>query len=247
MKGGLMSIWLMGCYDKSSYQWKTVTKVHTGHDDETLDRLQKELAPNMIKIKGNVDKIPLWLDCTKNMSPDFVAKDPKLSPVWEITGAEFSKAEIHTADGISIRFPRVTKIRDDKTWETATSLEELKNLFTESKRSSKFEMDDEDDGVEASTSTSSPTKRSVQSSPNKTSPLKKAKVESPMSMSPKTPTKNVNVGSNVPKSPEKTPIKKIKVEDDDIKVTLGASGKVSQNDLKTTRPNSISLLIRIDS
>ena len=112
-------------------------------------------------------------------------------------------------------------------------------------------MDDEDDGEEASTSTSSPTKRSVQSSPNKTSPLKKAKVESPMSISPKTPTKNVNVGSNVSKSPEKTPIKKIKVEDDDIKVTLGASGKVSQNDLKTTRTNSISLLliqlIRIDS
>ena len=52
IKGGLMSIWLMGCYDKSSYQWKTVTKVHTGHDDETLDRLQRELAPNMIKIKG---------------------------------------------------------------------------------------------------------------------------------------------------------------------------------------------------
>ena len=34
---------------------------------------------------------------------------------WEITGAEFSKAELHTAAGISIRFPRCTKIRDDKT------------------------------------------------------------------------------------------------------------------------------------
>ena len=109
----------------------------------------------MLKIKGNIDKIPLWLDCTRQMSPDFVAKDPKMSPVWEITGAEFSKAEIHTADGISIRFPRVTKIRDDKTWETATSLEELKNLFTESKRSSTFEMDDGNGSEEAS-----PTKRS---------------------------------------------------------------------------------------
>lgn len=47
-------------------------------------------------------------------------------PVWEITGAEFTQHEVHTASGISIRFPRVTRIRDDKTWETATSLPELK-------------------------------------------------------------------------------------------------------------------------
>lgn len=46
-------------------------------------------------------------------------------PVWEISGAEFSQAEIHTANGISIRFPRVTKIRSDKDWKTATSLNEL--------------------------------------------------------------------------------------------------------------------------
>ena len=37
----------------------------------------------------------------------------KKDPVWEITGAESSKSATHTADGISIRFPRVTRIRDD--------------------------------------------------------------------------------------------------------------------------------------
>lgn len=46
--------------------------------------------------------------------------------MWEITGAEFSKAEAHTADGISIRFPRCTRIRDDKDWKTATNLQQLK-------------------------------------------------------------------------------------------------------------------------
>ena len=52
------------------------------------------------------------------------------SQVWEITGAEFSKSDIHTADGISIRFPRVTKIRHDKDWKTATDLPRLKvNTF----------------------------------------------------------------------------------------------------------------------
>ena len=83
----------------------------------------------------------VWLDCTRQMAPDFIAKDPKSSPVWEITGAEFTKAEIHTAAGISIRFPRVTKIRGDKDWKTATSLSELKSLFEASKESTNIDVD----------------------------------------------------------------------------------------------------------
>lgn len=52
--------------------------------------------------------------------------------MWEITGAEFSKSEMHTADGISIRFPRMTRIRDDKDWKTATNLHQLKVALTTS-------------------------------------------------------------------------------------------------------------------
>lgn len=131
-KGGMMSVFLMGCYDSKTKKFYTVTKVHTGHDDKTLERLQKELK--MIKISSDPNKVPSWLNCTRTMVPDFVAEDPKKQPVWEITGAEFSQQhDVHTASGISIRFPRVTKIRHDKTWETATNLEELKVLFKKSK------------------------------------------------------------------------------------------------------------------
>lgn len=49
------------------------------------------------------------------------------------TGTELTKANIHTADGISVRFPRVTRIRDDKDWQTATNLQELVNLYKTSK------------------------------------------------------------------------------------------------------------------
>lgn len=138
-KGGMMSVFLMGCYDQYRQKFCTVTKVHTGHDDKTLERLQKEL--DMVKISGDASKVPSWLKCTKTMIPDFVAKDPKNQPVWEITGAEFTQIhDVHTADGISIRFPRVTKIRDDKTWETATNLEELKVLFKNSKENTDVSM-----------------------------------------------------------------------------------------------------------
>lgn len=130
-KGGMMSVFLMGCYDPYTKKFCTVTKVHTGHDDETLERLQNEL--DMVKISCDPTKVPDWLKCTKTMIPDFVARQPKGQPVWEISGAEFTQHDVHTADGISIRFPRVTKIRDDKTWETATNLQELQTLYKTSK------------------------------------------------------------------------------------------------------------------
>ncbi|XP_066491349.1 DNA ligase 3 [Tiliqua scincoides] len=135
-KGGMMSIFLMGCYDPDSQKWCTVTKCSGGHDDATLARLQKEL--DMIKISKDPSKIPGWLKINKNYYPDFIVPDPKEAPVWEITGAEFSKAEAHTADGISIRFPRCTRIREDKDWTTATSLPQLRELYQLSKEKSDF-------------------------------------------------------------------------------------------------------------
>ncbi|XP_049862584.1 DNA ligase 3 isoform X3 [Schistocerca gregaria] len=139
-KGGMMSVFLMGCYDTYRDKWCTVTKVHTGHDDKTLERLQDELGPQVTKISKEASRVPSWLNCTKTMIPDFVAKDPKSMPVWEITGAEFTRHDVHTADGISIRFPRVTRIRSDKDWKTATSLVELKELYKKSKDNADFSL-----------------------------------------------------------------------------------------------------------
>lgn len=39
-KGGMLSIFLMGCYDHGTKRWKTVTKVHSGLDDATLNGVQ---------------------------------------------------------------------------------------------------------------------------------------------------------------------------------------------------------------
>jgi ATP-dependent DNA ligase I len=201
-RGGAMSIFLMGCHDKDQDKWCTVTKVHTGHDDETLERLQKELAPNMLKIKQDYNRVPEWLDCSRQMTPDFVAKDPKLSPVWEITGAEFSKAELHSAAGISIRFPRVTKIRDDKTCETATSLKELKVLFETSKQATDIDLDYVGKAEDLLMKTPTKKRRSSESS----SPVSVVKQKSDLSAAP---------APMAAKSP--------KVENESIKVTLGAS------------------------
>ncbi|XP_036381154.1 DNA ligase 3 [Megalops cyprinoides] len=136
--GGIMSSFLMGCYDPDSKKWCTVTKCSGGYDDATLARLQDEL--DVIKISKDPSKIPSWLKIIKNYYPDFIIRDPEKAPVWEITGAEFSKSEMHTADGISIRFPRCTRIRDDKDWKSATNLHQLKELYRISKERCDFEV-----------------------------------------------------------------------------------------------------------
>lgn len=72
------------------------------------------------------------------------------SSVWEIIGAEFSKSIAHTADGISIRHPRVAKLyigeaplsfitnafhrlRDDKEITDHTNLADLRKIVAASK------------------------------------------------------------------------------------------------------------------
>lgn len=53
------------------------------------------------------------------------------APVWEIKGASFSvstKHTVHTAAGISIRFPRIERIRDDKDHKSANTVEEIVEL-----------------------------------------------------------------------------------------------------------------------
>lgn len=178
-KGGMMSIFLMGCYNEAKKKWCTVTKVHGGHDDKTLERLQGELK--MIKISKDPEKVPEWLKCTKTMIPDFVAEDPKKMPVWEISGAEFSQAEVHTANGISIRFPRVTKIRNDKDWKTATSLTELQNLYEASKETNNLSIfsnlspeknTSSDNDLQSSPEKRNKMKRTLETAVTESSPLK---------------------------------------------------------------------------
>ncbi|XP_017846781.1 DNA ligase 3 [Drosophila busckii] len=132
-KGGILSIFLMGCYDTSDHLWKTVTKVHSGLDDATNEEIHESLMK--LTERADANKIPNWLLCKKALVPDVLAKVPDSMPVWEITGAEFTQSEAHTAAGISIRFPRITRLRSDKTAKEANDLAHLEQLFAASKQS----------------------------------------------------------------------------------------------------------------
>ncbi|XP_002031475.2 DNA ligase 3-like [Drosophila sechellia] len=130
-KGGTLSIFLMGCYDAFGRLWKTVTKVHSGLDDATNAKVHESLIK--LTERADANAIPSWLLCSKSLVPDVLAKDPMKMPVWEITGAEFTKSDAHTASGISIRFPRITRRRSDKSAKEANDLAHLEDLFEASK------------------------------------------------------------------------------------------------------------------
>lgn len=114
--------------------------------------------------RSDHDNRPKWLSCKNALIPDMLAMDPLKMPVFEITGAEFTKSEAHTADGISIRFPRITKQRDDKSPNEATSLKELKHLFEASKDGQNLQMlmdglDDDDIDIKTTLQGNTPSKR----------------------------------------------------------------------------------------
>jgi DNA ligase-1 len=98
---------------------KTATKIGTGLTDEQFRELKKRLS------ELEVDKKPKNYDVSKNYTPDYWVT-PSL--VVEVAADEISKSPTHTA-GLALRFPRLVKFRDDKSWQEATTKMELKKLF----------------------------------------------------------------------------------------------------------------------
>jgi len=179
-KGSKLSVFLMGCYDKDKKKYKTVVKVGNGHTDEAIDKLQPHIMSIMTKIQKDPSKVPDWLDIKNHVLPDWLITDPKNTDVWEVSGSEFSKIDDsnHTSDGISIRFPRVTKIRDDKGPEDATTLQEIRVLYDTSIRNPV--NNNKNNKSDDKKSTSELIKRSIDKTNNKekqSPPKKKIKLE----------------------------------------------------------------------
>jgi DNA ligase-3 len=126
-KGGLLSAFLMGCFDPDSQQWKTVCKVGSGFDEAELKDVQQGLLQQMVPLEKGAAP-PGWLQVHKNLLPDMVIVDPRQAPVWEIAGSEFTRSPVHTAQGLSLRFPRLLKTRADKDFATHTNLSALVGL-----------------------------------------------------------------------------------------------------------------------
>lgn len=107
---------LVGIKDGDSI--RTLTKVGTGLTEEMLVEIRKRLDKLVSHEK------PKEYEAQKDLIPDVWAI-PKL--VVEVTADSISKSTKHSL-GLSLRFPRFIKIREDKGSGEATTLQELKDI-----------------------------------------------------------------------------------------------------------------------
>lgn len=124
----------LACYDPDSSTYQTVCKIGTGFSDEALQKFYAELSPlELEKPKGYYDigfsSSAGGSSTAANKGPD-VYFEPKM--VWEVLAADLSKSPIYTAAkhltgdrGISLRFPRFIRVRDDKAPEQSTDPEQI--------------------------------------------------------------------------------------------------------------------------
>lgn len=96
----------------------TITKVGTGLTDSQFRELKKRLSSITTKEK------PAIYDVQKDYAPDYWVK-PEI--VVELAGDEITISPKHTS-GFAIRFPRLVDFRDDKDINSATSLQEVKEI-----------------------------------------------------------------------------------------------------------------------
>ncbi|KAJ6621733.1 DNA ligase I [Mycena sp. CBHHK59/15] len=117
---------LLACYDSDSEEFQTICKIGTGFSEEILQSHFDVLNPlELTKVRGDIK--------VGGAKPD-VWFEPKI--VWEVLTADLSLSPIYTAAqglveerGISLRFPRFLKIRDDKSAEDATGPEQVAEMY----------------------------------------------------------------------------------------------------------------------
>ncbi len=110
---------LVGVLDKeekeTEVQVKTIAKIGTGLTDDQFKKI-KNMADAVA-----IDEKPDQYDVPADLKPD-VWIYPEI--VVEIAADELTESPTHTA-GQALRFPRLVKFRQDKTWEQATTIKEL--------------------------------------------------------------------------------------------------------------------------
>lgn len=125
-RGGTYGALLMAAYDPDDDVFRSVCKLGSGFTDEFLAELPKRLR--------RYERAQRHPRVDSRLEPD-VWLDPAL--VFEVIGAEITLSPIHTAgwnvfregSGLAIRFPRMTRVREDKSPTEATTVKEIVEMY----------------------------------------------------------------------------------------------------------------------
>jgi DNA ligase-1 len=125
---GVYGAFLLAVWDPEAEEFQTITKIGTGFSEEQLRELAAGFAPSLIPGPKPYYRVPetlvpdVWFDAAQ---------------VWEVKAADLSISPqypaaaglVDAAKGISIRFPRLVRVRDDKGPEDSTSPEQLAEMY----------------------------------------------------------------------------------------------------------------------
>jgi DNA ligase 1 len=123
--------YLLACYNPSNQTYETICNIGTGFSDEDLDEYYNLLSNHVIDrpkpfyshSKAKPDQPDVWFE-------------PAV--VWEVKTADLTLSPKYRAaegladasdKGVSLRFPRLVRIRDDKKPEQATNSRQVAELY----------------------------------------------------------------------------------------------------------------------
>lgn len=132
---------LLACYDSDSEEFQTICKIGTGFSEEVLQSHYETLKPlELTKVRGDIKiggaKPDIWFEPT--IVWEVLTADLSLSPIYTaakgLVGSLITSNPVFTIEGmivqvedrgISLRFPRFVRIREDKSADDATGPEQV--------------------------------------------------------------------------------------------------------------------------
>ncbi|KAJ5068689.1 DNA ligase 3 [Anaeramoeba ignava] len=124
-------LFLLGVYDEQTKKYKTVC-ICAFKSNMSENKLQSCLGMKLTK------EIPKWLNLTTEIIPDYLVQDPQKSQIWEVKANVFVESPRHTANNISLRFPKVVKICEEDAL-LPTTLQELSQFFESAKQAQNYQ------------------------------------------------------------------------------------------------------------
>jgi DNA ligase-1 len=124
---------MLACYNPNSQNFESICNIGTGFSEEMLQKLHAQL------VEFEIEKPkPYYMHASGNMQQPDVWFEPKV--VWEVKTADLSLSPKYMAAkgmadtegkgrGISLRFPRFIRERDDKKAEDATSSNQVAEMY----------------------------------------------------------------------------------------------------------------------